>query len=88
MLCVQTARLLLNGTERAGHGNCCQLTLGILGRVHIGRQLNAVAVAESNFLVVNLITLGERLVPLLCQLQCSHIIVCFCLSVTCAAREH
>ena len=67
VLGIDAARLLLHGSERSGDGDGRQLALGILRRVHVGCELDTVAVVERDLLVVHLVTLGERLVPLLSQ---------------------
>ena len=65
MLGIESARLLLHGSKRTGHGNSRQLSLGVLRCVHIGSKLDAVTVLECDLLVVNLVTLRERFVPFL-----------------------
>ena len=74
MLRIQAAGLLLHGAERAGDRNCGQFAIGILRHIHVGRQLDAIAVVESDFAVIDQLGLREGLVPFLGKGKCAHIL--------------
>ena len=64
---IESAALLLDGTERTAHGNGCQLALCILWRVEVGRQRQPILCLERHLAVVHLFAQREHLVPLLSQ---------------------
>ena len=78
MLGIETARLFLHGSKRSTNGNGCQSALSVLGCVHVGSEFDAVTIVEGDLLMVDLLTLGENLVPLLCHLQLCHLFCVLC----------
>ena len=75
MLGIQAAGLLLYGAERAAHGKGGKPAFCVLGDIHIGRQLNAIAVVEGDLAVVDKFRFGKCLVPFLGKIQGTHILV-------------
>lgn len=61
--------MLLHCPKRAADGNRCQFAAGIFRQVQVGRQGDAVAIPESDFLVVDLVAARKSLVPFLNQIQ-------------------
>ena len=79
MLGIQAAALFLHGAEGAAHRNGGKPVILSAGEgsrhIHIGRQLNAVAVVESDLAVVHQFRFRKGLVPFLREIQCAHILV-------------
>ena len=82
MLRIKAAALLLYGTERTAHRNRGQLaTLSAsegARHIHIRRQLNSIAVMESDLAVVHKFRFREGLVPFPGKIQSTHILFCVC----------
>ncbi len=83
---IEPRRLLLDRSERARDGHGGQRPRGVAGRVEVGRQRDAEAVAEGDFGVSDLVALREGLVPVAGQSECLHLRVVG-LSVHAAGRR-
>ena len=67
--------MLLNGAERAAHRDGGKLSFCIFRNIHIGGKLDAVAIMEGDFAVIDKLGLRECLVPFLRKIQGAHILV-------------
>ena len=66
---VEAGALLLHRPEGAADGHGGQFALGVLGRVLVRRQGDAIAVDKGDLFVVHTVALGKGLVPILGQLK-------------------
>ena len=66
---VQAGALLLHRAEGPADGDGRQLTVSVLGDIHIRRQGDAIAIGERHLAVIHFVALGKGLIPFLGQIQ-------------------